>query len=618
MKKMMMATALLLTLTTGMTAQTKNLATGEKLNRGVVAVRTPDGKVAVSWRKLADDRPGEAFHVYRSGRRITKEPIVKGATFFIDEQPLPTTATYEVLGGRAFGSFVLRGDSQSGYIPIKLDRPQGGTTPDGEAYEYWANDASVGDVDGDGQYEIFLKWEPSNAHDNAHEGYTGPVLIDCYQLPDTELLEDEPAENQSPYGKLLWRIDLGKNIRAGAHYTQMMVYDFDGDGNAELICKTADGTRDAQGKAIGDEAKDWRSTKDKLKGRILDGPEYLTVFDGKTGAALYTTDYVPARGDAGSWGDDYGNRSDRFLAGVAFLDGKRPSAVFCRGYYTRTVLAAWDWDGQKLSQRWVFDTNTPQWAAYAGQGNHNLRVCDVDGDGCDEIIYGAMCVNNDGSGLYNTGFGHGDALHLVPQPKGGPLLVWDCHENKRDGVTLRNAKTGEIVFQNKSTIDVGRCLTADFDPKNPGPELWSIADNHVYNTKGKKVHNSLPGISCNFAIWWDGDLQRELLDKAAVSKYRSDSKRFETIMTFDECAFNNWTKETPSLQADILGDWREEVVTRTSDNEWLLIFVSPHPTDYRIDCLMQNRAYRLSVANQNVGYNQPPEPDFYIGPDDVE
>lgn len=415
---------------------------------------------------------------------------------------------------------------------------------------------------------------------------------------------------------MLWRIDLGRNIRAGAHYTQFMVYDFDSDGRAEMICKTADGTIDGQGHAIGDATKDWRSTEGKMVGRILDGPEYLTVFDGQTGAALYTTDYLPPRGDVSSWGDNYGNRCDRFLGGVALLDGKHPSALFCRGYYTRTVIAAWDWDGKRLSQHWVFDTNTPQWTAYARQGNHNLRICDVDGDGCDEIIYGSMCVDNDGRGLYTTGMGHGDALHLVPQSN-GPLLVWDCHENKRDGVTLRNAKTGKIVFQNKSPEDVGRCLAADFDPNNPGVELWSIADRHVYNTKGEIVHDSIKGISCNFAIWWDGDLQRELLDKAAVSKYNPQSKRFEKIMRFDDCSFNNWTKQTPSLQADILGDWREEVITRTSDNEWLRIYVSPHSTDYRINCLMQNRAYRISVATENVGYNQPPEPDFYIGPDET-
>ena len=598
--------ASLLLMATGSQAKSQKSTTGEHLDRGVVAIKAKNGRVYVTWRLLENDRPGEAFNIYRNGELLTQKPLVKGGTFFEDLQPLTTDATYEVRAGSVSGKYTLKADSPVGYIPIKLNRPKGGVTPSGEAYEYWANDASVGDVDGDGQYEIILKWEPSNYHDNAHSGYTGNVLMDCYKLSNSKLSNCQ----------MLWRIDLGKNIRAGAHYTQFMVYDFDGDGRAEMICKTADGTIDGRGKAIGDATKDWRSTTGKTVGRILEGPEYLTVFSGQTGAALCTTDYVPARGDVSAWGDNYGNRVDRFLAGVAYLDGKRPSAVFCRGYYTRNVLAAWDWDGKQLTQRWVFDTNEPQWADYAGQGNHNLRICDVDGDGCDEIIYGAMCVDNDGRGLYTTGMGHGDAIHLVPQPDGGPLLVWDCHENKRDGVTLRDAKTGELVFQNKSTIDVGRCLAADFDPNSPGLELWSIADRHIYNTRGEIVHDSIKGrLSCNFAIWWDGDLLRELLDREAIYKYVPEKNQFVRKMKFDDCVFNNWTKQTPSLQADILGDWREEVITRTSDNEWLRIYVSPHPTKHRLNCLMQNRAYRLSVATENVGYNQPPEPDFYIGPD---
>ena len=612
MMKTMVWMAAFLLMATGLQAKKSDSTTGEQLNRGVVALKGNNGRVYVSWRLLTTDQSGETFNVYRNGQLLNEKPLTKGGTFYEDRQPLETDATYEVRGGGKNGSYTLKANSPEGYIPIKLDRPQSGKTPSGEEYEYWANDASIGDVDGDGQYEIFLKWEPSNYHDNSHPGYTGNVLIDCYTLE----------------GKKLWRIDLGKNIRAGAHYTQFMVYDFDGDGCAEMICKTADGTIDGKGKAIGDATKDWRiseptsvkPTKDEKRrvGRILDGPEYLTVFDGNTGAALYSTDYIPARGDVAAWGDKYGNRCDRFLAGVAFLDGRHPSAVFCRGYYTRTVIAAWDWDGKRLQQHWVFDTNEPQWSAYAGQGNHNLRICDVDGDGCDEITIGSMAVNNDGTGLYTTGMGHGDAIHLVPQPN-GPLLLWDCHENKVDGVDLRNAKTGEIVFQNKSPEDVGRCLAADFDDSHPGMELWSIADKHIYNTKGEVVHDSVGGrLSCNFAIWWDGDLLRELLDREAVYKYNKEKNQFERKFRFRDCAFNNFTKLTPSLQGDILGDWREEVITRTADNEWLRIYVSSVKTKYRLNCLMQNRAYRISVATENVGYNQPPEPDFYIGPDNTD
>jgi rhamnogalacturonan endolyase len=274
-------------------------------------------------------------------------------------------------------------------LNIPLDKPRGGTVPSGHTCEYIPNDASIGDVNGDGEYEIILKWEPTNVHDNAHDGYTGNVLFDCYRLN----------------GEQLWRIDLGRNIRAGAHYTQFMVFDFDGDGKAEVVMRTADGTVDGKGKVIGDSNADHRETN----GHLLTGKEYLTMFSGQTGEALHTIDYIPQRGNSSDWGDPRANRSDRFLACIAYPDGVRPSVVTCRGYYTRTVLAAFDWDGKKLSQRWIFDSNTPGNEGYAGQGNHNLRVGDVDGDGCDEIIYGSCAIDNNGTGLYTTGMGHGDA-----------------------------------------------------------------------------------------------------------------------------------------------------------------------------------------------------------------
>lgn len=352
-------------------------------------------------------------------------------------------------------------NAPAGYLNIPLNRPEDGTTPSGQSYFYAPNDASIGDVDGDGEYEIILKWDPSNAHDNSHDGYTGPVIFDCYKLD----------------GKHLWRIDLGKNVRAGAHYTQFMVYELDGDGRAEVVMKTGDREQwTEKGKCRNPDA-DYREagTFDKKRnrlvnqGRILKGKEYLTVFSGLTGEALHTIDYIPERGNLMDWGDDRANRSDRFLACVAYLDGIHPSVVMCRGYYTRTVLAAFDWDGKDLKQRWVFDSNNPGCEDYAGQGNHNLRVGDVDGDGCDEIIYGSCAIDHDGKGLYSTKMGHGDALHLThfdPSRKG--LQVWDCHENKRDGSTYRDAATGEVLFQIKSNTDVGRCMAADIDPTCPG------------------------------------------------------------------------------------------------------------------------------------------------------
>lgn len=660
----------------------------ERLDRGVVALRQSDGSVAVSWRTLTSDGKGEPFDILRNGVKINAEPLTAGGTFFIDRDVPAGDVTYEIRGGGKNGAHTLRADAPAGYLPIKLDKPEGGFTPDGRPYTYSANDASVGDVDGDGQYEIILKWEPSNARDNSHEGFTGPVLFDCYRLD----------------GKRLWRINMGPNIRAGAHYTQFMVYDFDGDGRAEMMVKTADGTTDGLGRVIGDPQADWRTGLEAARadsanatanaererremekwrkemeemrrnergqqgneqrqgrggnerqrrqrprwpganrsgGRILSGPEYLTVFNGLTGKAMATVDYIPERGELRAWGDDRGNRSERYLAAVGYLDGHRASAIFCRGYYTRTVIAAWDWDGSRLTNRWTFDTNDERWRNYAGQGNHNIRVADVDGDGCDEIVYGSMTVDHDGTGLYNTGMGHGDAMHLtVFDPASDRLQLWDCHENRRDGSELRDAATGEIIFQIKSSIDVGRCMAADIDPTNPGLEMWSSDSRGIRTIKGdvlkpqsqrgddaERTSGSTDNtddtalyirgmrLPTNFAVWWDGDLLREMLDHATVSKYNWTTGKVYPIIKFDGCQFNNGTKSNPCLSADILGDWREEVIIRTDDSSELRIYVSPIPTDYRINCLMEDIPYRLSVATENVAYNQPPWTGFYLGPD---
>lgn len=622
----------------------------ERLGRGVAVVKQDRNEAFVTWRYLDTDPKGIAFEVYRDGKKITPRPITD-RTWYVDSSVPEGDVLYEVRpvqGGEdaPSGNFVMAAQAPVGYIEIPLYYPQGGKTPDGRNYTYSAGDASIGDVDGDGEYEIVLKWDPSNAHDNAHDGYTGNVLFDCYRLT----------------GERLWRIDLGPNIRAGAHYTQFMVFDLDGDNKAEVVMRTSDGTVDGIGKVIGDAFADYRLVGDTassrhrqdqaymwrvdnrdrferhslpdtvlhrqppqnarrrrvptpvMQGRIVSGNEYLTVFSGLTGEALHTIDYVPSRGNVRDWGDDKANRSDRFLACVAYLDGVHPSVVMCRGYYTRAVLAAFDWDGDSLRQRWVFDSYQPEWKAYSGQGNHNLRVGDVDGDGCDEIIYGSCTIDNDGNGLYSTGLGHGDALHMTAfYPDSASLQVWACHENRRDGSTLRDARTGRIVHQYPSGEDVGRCMAADIDPRYPGVEMWSLASGGIRNLAGEVTAARVKGLSTNMAVWWDGDLLRELLDGTQVSKYEWEADSCRVLARFDGCARINGSKSNPCVHADILGDWREEVLVRTQDNNALRLYISTIPTNYRLHTFLHDPIYRISIATQNVAYNQPTHTGFYIG-----
>ena len=614
-------------LTTGLAAQPRydfDKLQREDLGRGVIAIRKDASTVTLSWRYLSSDPITTGFNIYRNGTKMNDTPITT-ATCYDDTYADDLSATYEVRPvvdgqetGYKNGRYTLPAHAPTGYLEIPLNRPDDGVTPAGDTYTYSPNDASIGDVDGDGEYEIILKWDPSNAHDNSHDGYTGEVLLDCYRLDGTRL----------------WRINLGKNIRAGAHYTQFMVYDLDHDGRAEVVMRTADGTVDGKGNVIGDANADYRypgemytprrrkgdteAPKPQLRyqGRIMEGKDYLTVFSGLTGEALQTIDYIPQRGDMAAWGDKRANRSDRFLAAVAYLDGVHPSVVMCRGYYTRTVLAAFDWDGKNLRQRWVFDTDTPGNEAFAGQGNHNLRVGDVDGDGCDEIVYGSMTVDHDGKGLYSTGLGHGDALHLTQfSADDAGLQVWACHENKRDGSTFRDAATGRIIFQCPSDIDVGRCMAADIDPLFPGVEMWSMRSDGIRNHKGEIIAPRVKSLPMNMAVWWDGDLLREMLDGNVVSKYNWRVEECYPLVTFEGALSDNGTKATPCLQGDIVGDWREEVLLRAEDNRSLRLYVSTIPTEYRFHTFLEDPVYRISIATENVGYNQPTQPGFYFGPD---
>lgn len=591
----------------------------EILNRGGVALSTTNG-IFISWRYLSTDTKEASFDLYRDGVKINNNPI-STVTNYLD--PSGNTTSKYVIRTLA-GSEVTESTAEitvweNPYLRIPLQRPEEGITPpytvtndkkvesypDGQSYTYTPNDCSVGDVDGDGEYEIIVKWDPSNARDNSHGGFTGNVYLDCYKLD----------------GTYLWRIDLGKNIRAGAHYTQFMVYDLDGDGKAEVVCKTAPGTIDGLGKKVimgtDDPDADYRNSS----GYILSGPEYLTVFNGETGGEITTVAYNPLREKVDDWGDSYGNRVDRFLACIAYLDGIRPSIVMCRGYYTRAVLVAYDFDGTELKQRWIHDSAKSGQGAY-GEGAHSLAVGDVDNDGFDEIVYGASVIDHDGSLLYRTGFGHGDALHLSDlDPDIDGLEIFMPHESKSApyGYEMHMGATGEVIFGEKTGTDVGRGISADIDPDHRGSESWSTANSNVYNCKGEIISGSNRP-SVNFRIYWDGDLQDELLDGTVISKW--DGTRANTMIdlsTYHKASSCNSTKKTPNLSADILGDWREEVILWDSNtSSHLLVFTTTIPSEYRIPTLMHDHIYRMSVAWQNVAYNQPPHLGYYLADADTE
>ena len=577
----------------------------EKLDRGLIAMRQSEDSVSVSWRLSREDPDNVLFDLWVDGKCVIKNTKYTYLMLACDgtkehrfEVQAHAGKSQKAIAERLQkASYTLPANAPIGYLDIALNRPEDYWLDVNNSCSYSPNDCAVGDVDGDGQLELIVKWDPSNSHDNSHNGFTGNVYIDCYEIT-------------GPSG-LKWRIDLGPNIRAGAHYTQFMVYDLDGDGKAEIVMKTADGTIDGEGNVIGDSTACWVNEN----GHIMDGPELLTVFGGETGRALYTTDYVPGRGAPGLWGDNRGNRSERYLAGVGYFghekDGKRlPSVLMCRGYYTRTALAAWDWDGSELKQRWFFDSYADGWQDYSGQGNHSLHVIDVDTDGFDEIIY---TIDHDGKGLYSTKLGHGDAMHVTCfMPDDDRLQVWQCHEVKGTGSTYRDARTGEIFFQIPFADDCGRCMAADIDPTNKGVEMWSICTDGIRNVKGEKIANP-KRLSQNMGNWWDGDLLRELLDKTYITKYNWKTQKIELLTSFLGVTSNNSTKSVPCLQGDILGDWREEVLLRSNDNEHIYLFLTPYTTEYRFNCFLEDIPYRLGLVVENVGYNQPTQPGFYFG-----
>ena len=583
----------------------------EYLKRGIVAIPAESG-VFVSWRLLGTEAQHTHFDLFRIENNVTQKlnekPLFNETSFLDKTADKAKNYTYFVKSNTQDKTVDIDSATyeanQKPYFSIPLKTPAG----------YTPNDVSVADLDGDGEYEIILH-QTGRSKDNSQKGITDEPIIQAYKLN----------------GTFLWEINLGKNIREGAHYTQFLVYDLDQDGKAEIVMKTADGSKDGKGKFIGDKTKNYVNEN----GFILSGPEYLTVFNGETGEEIHTVHYQVPR-FAGNlnpndeqmtetWGDAKGNRIDRFLGAVAYLDGKHPSVVMSRGYYTKTAIAAWDFKDKKLSLRWLFDTESSEEnKQYRGQGNHNLSIADVDNDGKDEIIFGAMTVDDNGKVLNSTGYGHGDALHVGDLDPSNPgLEIFDIQERfDNAGAHFRDGATGKVLWKLPSLIyskqgkfqGPGRGLSLNIDPHHEGSECWAAGAGikGLYDAKGKKISDKNPAV--NMGIYWDGDFLSEILDGTSIAKW--DWEKEKSNIIFDaknfQCESNNGTKKNPSLVADLFGDWREELIYRTSDNQELRIFSSTIPTKHRLYTLMHNPQYRLSIVWQNVGYNQPPHTDYYL------
>ncbi|MBN1605729.1 MAG: rhamnogalacturonan lyase [Polyangiaceae bacterium] len=562
----------------------------EDLDRGVVAVKVSGG-VYVGWRMMGYEydptNPSNiSYNVYRDS---TKLATVTDSTNYLDASGT-TSSKYSVsavIGGTECPQSSPVATWAQNYLSIPLQSPGSG---------YSANDASPGDLDGDGKLDIVLKWDPSDAKDNSQAGVTSNVYLDGYTLAGTRL----------------WRINLGPNIRAGAHYTQFSVYDFDGDGKAEVACKTAPGTKDGTGASLsmGPAASDDDgATYRNSEGYVLSGPEYLTVFSGTDGAELATVNYPVPRGTVSSWGDDYGNRVDRFNGGMAFVKDNgpatgRPSIIQQRGYYTRLTVSALTWRDATLATNWIFDSNGSGNSKAAGQGDHSCMAADTNNDGAQEIITGPLTIASNGSFQCTTGIGHGDAMHISELVAGKGISVFTVHEGA-GGHDCHDAATCSYYFNVTGGGDNGRGVADYIVSSNTSAATCSSGAGNVDCQTGAGVSANAGN---NFLIYWDADELRELENDTSITKPGGG-----TLLSASGCASNNGTKSTPTLTADLVGDWREEIIWRTSDNSALRLYTTTAVTTRRLYTLMHDPTYRAQVSFEQASYNQPPHPGFKIG-----
>ena len=579
------------------------------LNRGLISVNLGQSGGSgnlISWRYREKDNNQVKFKLWRGTNATAQNSKVYSGNYIYNRtnylDASGSTSSYYRLEVYDLNDNLLETEISgktwgNQTMTVKTNRPANSI----HNATYTPNDASFCDMDGDGEYEIILKWSPSDEKDAASTGTTSEAIFDCYKLDGTQL----------------WRIRTGNNFFTSAHTIQFIAWDFDGDGYGEFMMKTGPGTIDGEGNYVimgnDDPNANWLNSR----GKQVEGPEYITVFDGMTGAELATIPYhTNYAAGASYWGDSKQNKSERYLAAIAWLDGpdKNPCPIFARGYYDGAFVAAYDWDGVTLKERWV-SRNTSSGKGLWGEGAHWISVGDCDGDGKQEIVYGSGALDHDGSLLYRTGLGHGDALHLGDFDWNNPgLEVFMAHEKGSYGYDLRDARTGNLILRQTASSDTGRGLAANFDSSHDGAELMASCTGALMDIKGNTIADSWAigssGAGINNRIYWDGDPYDEFCDKSIIAHWNATGKYFDRYK-FNNGNYlwgklNNDTKLNPCVLGDMLGDWREEIVTWNEDDCSLNICATDFESHYRLPHLMDDLNYRAQVINQNCCYNQPP------------
>lgn len=590
-----------------------------------------NNKILVSWRMLPTDAQDTAFDLYRITNGEEKIKLNEESILLTNYQDITADRNADnkyILhyagNTEVLDTFIMPAERASQglpYISIPLVETASDSHLDANVI-YEANDASVGHLLGINDYQIIIRRNGNDSdesdeieedesrmleHLRAGSDIWSPVILEAYTLE----------------GVYLWRIVCGPNIM-NYNGVCFSVIDLDEDGYDEVIIRTSEGTVFGDGTEIGDVNGDgiidYRTVTSS--GHYINGmPEFLSVIDGRTGKELARAPYIEV-GSSSDWGDNYYKRASSIRITAAILpteSGPKMCPVACRGIYAKSVLEAWEYNGpgEEMTLLWRFDSDDYPDEPYGGQGCHSLSVGDVDSDGYDEIVYGAMTVNSDGTGLYTTGLGHGDMLHLGDfDPDRSGLEVYQCYETGTTRSSLRSALTGEnyIAFDSETSGDEGRAMIADIDPDSPGCEMWMF-DQIVYSSvDGSAVDGSRAG-SCNFGIWFSGSANRQPMNGTTIDQY--GGSRVFTLYRYNVTDINS-SKKNPCFYGDIFGDWREEVILPTSDKLELRIFSTWYPTEYKVPYLMSDHIYKMSAMNQQVGYNQPTHLGYYFGSDNAD